>query len=150
LVKYGPTTKLYFASGLDFYDKSLVVYLCKSRGISRDLGYIERFEVNHAFEKQGLLCHWEHCIEHMPLPGMTRAEYAADLDSLKERLDSGVCDSEPPEVRERVEKRLLEGIPPYAPEEIDPNLLSSKCPVFGHCCPGGEEQATLCRTAPQN
>ncbi|AJG93798.1 NACHT domain-containing protein [Bacillus tropicus] len=61
------TVKEFVLNNFDLFDSSFLHHLCITRDISNHLGYIERFEPNDAFIRQGIICHWEHCIEYMPL-----------------------------------------------------------------------------------
>ena len=45
-----------------------IVNLAEELNQSFSIGYSISFYPNENFEKQGLLCEWEHCIEFMPLP----------------------------------------------------------------------------------
>lgn len=65
-LKYMSTMKRFALNKFDFFDSCFLHHLCITREISNHLGYIERFEPNDAFMKQGIICHWEHCIEYMP------------------------------------------------------------------------------------
>lgn len=47
-------------------------------------------------------------------------------------------------------KELQEGVAEEAPEHPDLELEAASCPIFGHCCPGGEEQASYCREMEEN
>ena len=82
--------------GFEFFDELLLFCICSIKDIGGHTGYFNFSKPNYAFNKQGLLCPWEHCIELYP---------------------------------------LLAG--------RDTNLQS--CPIFGHCCPGGEMQAQICK-----
>ncbi|MED3727084.1 hypothetical protein [Priestia filamentosa] len=93
-LKYINNKKQFILQGFDILDIDFLCYLCITRGISDQLGYIKRVEANYAYQKQGLICHWEHGIELMPY--------------------------------EKFEHR-------------------KRCPIFGHNCPGGIEQATYCK-----
>lgn len=84
--------KEYLLNSFQIFDMFLLEYLVITRGLSNYLGYVEMFTPNYAFMRQKIICHWEHCIEYMPL----------------ERGDES-------------------------------------CPIFGHDCPGGINQASECR-----
>lgn len=66
-IKYIFTMKKFILNNFNFFDSCFLHHLCITRDISNHLGYIKRFEPNDAFIKQGIICHWEHCIEYMPL-----------------------------------------------------------------------------------
>jgi hypothetical protein len=66
-IKYMLTVKEFILNNFDFFDSCFLHHLCITKDISNHLGYIERFEPNDAFIRQGIICHWEHCIEYMPL-----------------------------------------------------------------------------------
>ncbi|WP_116135317.1 ATP-binding protein [Trinickia diaoshuihuensis] len=130
----------------DEFAHVFLVYLCISRGISNHMGYIEMFEPNYACDNQaGVICIWEHCIELMPLPPITRAEHATHIDFLRAQFVAGAYAEKPPEIQEMLAKQIEEGVPDDAPEEPDVEMDAAKCPIFGHCCPGGSEQAAACR-----
>lgn len=138
-------SKKYLVKEFDTFDIFFLEYLCLSRGISNHLGYIDVFKPNISFYEQGLICPWEHCIEHMPLPPMIKSEYEERINFLKEMFEKGVYENKPKEVKESFLREISEGIPEDAPDEPIVELEACKCPVFGHCCPGGIEQAMYCR-----
>ncbi|KVT79937.1 hypothetical protein WT25_17405 [Burkholderia territorii] len=110
------------------------------------MGYIDTFEPNYACESQaGVVCIWEHCIEFMPLPPITRAEHARHIEFLRAQFAAGAYAEKPPEIQKMLAKQIEDGIPDDAPEEPDIEMEAAKCPIFGHCCPGGPEQAAACR-----
>jgi hypothetical protein len=71
-----------------------IVDLTEELNKSFSIGYSISFYPNDNFEKQGLVCPWEHCIEFMPL--------------------------------------LM-------------RQTSASCPIFGHNCPGGTDQVSVCK-----
>lgn len=144
-IKYCDTMKGLILKGFDFFDSCFLHYLCLTRGISNHLGYIEIFEPNNSFEIQGIICPWEHCIEYMPLPPITKAEHEAHLKFIQEQFNRNAYDDKPPEIREQLWNELQNGVPEDAPENPDNELEAAKCPIFGHCCPAGKEQASICR-----
>lgn len=143
--KYMRTTKKYVLKNFSFFDSCFLHHLCITRGISNHLGYIEIFEPNDSFHIQGIICPWEHCIEYMPLPPMTKAQYAERINFLQEQFEKGAYNDKSPLIREQLWKELQEGVPEDAPEHPDIELEAASCPIFGHCCPAGKEQASFCR-----
>jgi hypothetical protein len=136
---------LYDLVNLDFWQESLIIALCISRGISYHLGYIPIFKENYAFSKQIQTCWWEHCIEFMPLPPIPKSERIAHQQEVKKKFENG-------EYQDRTEEQLLilkeiinKKIPEDSPEEKDFEMEEKRCPMFGHCCPGGKEQSQECR-----
>lgn len=144
-IKYMYTVKEFILNNFDFFDSCFLHHLCITRDISNHLGYIERFEPNDAFIKQGIICHWEHCIEYMPLPQLTKKDYENRITFLKEMFLKGAYDDKPEELRNRFLDEIAIGIPEDAPDEPDIELEECRCPIFGHCCPGGKEQSAYCR-----
>ena len=144
-IKYCGTKKRLILKGFDFFDSCFLHHLCLTRGISNHLGYIEIFEPNGSFEIQGIICPWEHCIEYMPLPPITKAEHETHLKFIQEQFDRNAYDDKPLEIREMLWNELQSGVPEDAPDYPDNELEAAKCPIFGHCCPAGKEQASLCR-----
>ncbi|PFD96428.1 hypothetical protein COE15_07630 [Bacillus cereus] len=142
--KYMYATKKYNLKDFDFFDSCFLHYLCLSRGISNHLGYIEVFEINESFHIQGLFCPWEHCIEHMPLPPLTKKYYENRSAFLREMFDKGAYDDKPEEIRNQFLEEIAIGIPEDALEEPDMELEECRCPRFGHCCPGDKQQAKYC------
>jgi hypothetical protein len=51
-----------------------IIQLTEDLNKSFPVGYSMDFSPNEDYEKQGLLCAWEHCIEHMPLKQRTTNE----------------------------------------------------------------------------
>jgi hypothetical protein len=130
----------------DHFAHVFLVYLCISRGISNHIGYIDIFDPNHACDKQaGVICIWEHCIELMPLPPITKAQHADHIEFLRNQFASNAYADKPPEIRKMLAKQIEDGIPTDAPDLPDTEMEAARCPMFGHCCPGGKEQAALCR-----
>ncbi len=130
-------------SNLDEFDLAFLVHLCLSREVSGHLGYIAEFRPNAAFEEQDLICPWEHCIELMPLPPISKSDLEDHKLHLQNMFDGGEYDNFSPEHENFLRTMLEEPIPDDAPEEVDRRSLGG-CPMFGHYCPGGPEQAELC------
>jgi len=143
--RYFHTMKENVLEGFEFFDSCFLHHLCITRGISNHLGYIETFEPNYSFDIQGIICAWEHCIEYMPLPPMTKAEHEKRIEFLQDQFDKHAYDDKPSDIRERLWNELQEGVPDDAPEYPDLELEAASCPIFGHCCPDGKEQASYCR-----
>jgi hypothetical protein len=130
----------------DEFAHVFLVYLCISRGISNHMGYIDTQKFNYAFEKQcNVICPWEHCIELQPLPPITRKEHEDHLEFLQKQFSVGAYDDKPPEILAMLIDQLESGVPLDAPESPDIEMQAMKCPLFGHCCPGGVDQATACK-----
>ncbi|MNW66170.1 hypothetical protein D3C74_446150 [compost metagenome] len=81
----------------------------------------------------------------MHLPPITKAEHEERIKFLQDQFDKNAYDDKPSEIRERLWKELQEGVPDDAPEYPDLELEAASCPIFGHCCPEGKEQASYCR-----
>lgn len=60
--------KLFKLKGFSFFDRLLVQSLCLRHGYSVSIGYVTIKQFNYAYQKQWLICPWEHCIELFPLP----------------------------------------------------------------------------------
>jgi hypothetical protein len=112
----------YVLKNFNFFDELFVVHLCLSKNVSNHLGYIKNTNPNFAYSKQNLLCPWEHCIELFPLP-------SDEFEKMSESIKLNLVD-------------------------IDGNILmkdawafikASSCPIFGHSCPNGPEQANFCK-----
>lgn len=154
--------KPFITKNLDFIDTFLVRCSCIRKGIGNHLGYFDIPRSNYAFRKQGLVCPWEHCIELYPLPPVTKSEWQEHLQELRrlfeeegdefllrwQRILFGEYDDLLPETRAAVEKMLAEDIPEDAPDESDMEMEARSCPIFGHCCPGGQVQAQTCKDNP--
>ena len=145
---YISVKKKYILNKINYFDKLFIEYLCLSREISNHLGYISIFEQNEAFANQGLFCHWEHCVEYMPLPPLkkTKSEYEERINFLKQMFDSGAYDEKPEEVRNMLLEEMARGIPGDVPDVIEQDEKKEGCPIFGHYCPGGKEKAAYCRS----
>lgn len=144
--QYMGTMSKYILINTDFFDLGILQHLCISRGLSSHLGYIKTFEPNYACEVQGIMCPWEHCIEYYPLPPMTKDQYADRIKFLKEMFAKGAYDDKPEDIRSSFLAEIEQGIPEDAPEIPDTELVESSCPIFGHCCPAGKDQALACRS----
>lgn len=135
---------LYDINQLDYWQECVITYLCLSRGISDHIGYVSKMKPNYAYYKQaGVICLWEHCIEHMPLPPLSQEYDREVLDGLKTKLEAGDYKNE--EEKIRLQQRIEEGIDQTLREFPDWEMEEKSCPIFGHCCPGGKEQADICR-----
>ena len=142
--EYMGTIRKYILTNTNFFDSCFLNHLCISRRISYHLGYIKTFEPNYAYAVQGIACPWEHCIEYYPLPPMTKDQYADRIKFLKEMFAKGAYDDKSEEIRSSLLAEIERGIPEDAPEIPDTELIESRCPIFGHCCPAGKDQAIAC------
>ena len=52
---------------ISFSDAQQIIKLADDLNYTFGLGYVPNFGANEDFDKNGLLCEWEHCIELMPL-----------------------------------------------------------------------------------
>lgn len=129
-------------SGFDFFEGLLIESLCLTHGHGASLGYLDVMKPNYSFQWQGIVCPWEHCIELSPLPSMSRDESEASLERDRKRLEG---DDLKEEHRKILEERVAEGVPDWVVDEPDLDLRARSCPIFGHACPGGKEQADTCR-----
>jgi hypothetical protein len=107
------------------------------------LGYSLNFSPNPEWEEAGLICQYEHCIEHMASPGVTPEEHSEWRERIRVNLERGFYDDHPQRKRE-FEEMLAEPIPDYVQDVVD---TTGACPVFGHYCPGGEETVRTCEAA---
>jgi hypothetical protein len=51
-----------------------IIHLTEDLNKSFSVGYSIDFSPNENYKKQGLVCEWEHCIEHMPLKQRTTSQ----------------------------------------------------------------------------
>ncbi|WP_129351217.1 nSTAND3 domain-containing NTPase [Solidesulfovibrio carbinolicus] len=129
----------------DFFDSVFLTYLCITRGISNHLGYIDIHRFNYALKMQcNIMCPWEHCIELYPLPQSSREEQEAHIEFIKKQFADGAYDDKSPEDIAFLKSIIENGVQDDLPEEEQIKRIKLRCPIFGHCCPGGEEQAALC------
>ena len=139
----------YILLNIDFWQECFITYLCLSRNLSNHLGYISVFLPNFSFHVQNITCWWEHCIEYMPLPSIPKSEEIEHSNFIKEQFEKGAYDSKTTEEIEFLRSMLIVGEQDEENNDIDEeNELESQaswCPIFGHCCPGGEEQSIECR-----
>lgn len=119
--------------------------LCLKRNIWGSTGYHPAMKYNYSYWLQNLYCPWEHCIEHQPLPKYTRSRHASWLEECRIRLSTQADLDEP--TRLYLEQIISHGTPDDIVEDSEENdvLERASCFVFGHVCPGGEDQASLCR-----
>lgn len=54
-------------SNVTIHDAIEVINLTTDLSRSFSLGYSINFQPNHKYKEQGLVCQWEHCVEHFPL-----------------------------------------------------------------------------------
>ncbi|HZX73836.1 MAG TPA: dsDNA nuclease domain-containing protein, partial [Cyclobacteriaceae bacterium] len=144
--EYEGQKMLYDLDKLDYWQDCLVIYLCLSRGLSNHVGYIPIFKPNYAFQEQvAIICHWEHCIEYMPLPPLTQTAEIDHINFIKSQFDAGAYDDVTDERREFLRGIIDRGPDKTLPKEPNWEMEEKSCPMFGHCCPGGKEQADICR-----
>jgi len=137
---------IYDLDNIDYWQECLITALCMTRGLSDSLGYIPVFKKNHAVQFQPLFCEWEHCIEFMPIPPIPRSQRIEHQKFVKEKYENGEYKDKTPEQLEFLLNIINKKIPDDVPEEKDLEMEASSCPIFGHCCPGGKDQAKKCRT----
>jgi len=127
----------------DETDANRIIGLVDTINLSFPIGYSPNFAPNEDWEDQGLICEYEHCIEHMPLPDVPRSERLAWKSNIESSIAEGRYDDDP--ARKAMLARMTsEPIPEDAPEEVD---RRAACPIFGHFCPGGEEHVRGCGAA---
>lgn len=136
---------IYDLDNIDYWQECLITALCMTKGLSNSLGYIPVFKKNHAAQLQSLFCGWEHCIEFMPLPPIPRSQRIEHQNFMKEKFKNGDYNDKTSEEMEILMKIIDKKIPEEAPEDSDLEMEASGCPLFGHCCPGGRDQAQECR-----
>jgi hypothetical protein len=124
-------------------DALRVIAVADTLNNSFALGYSLNFSPNPDWEEAGLICQYEHCIEHMPHPGVTREEHLKWRERIRENLERGFYDDHPERKRD-FEQMLAEPMPDYVQDIVD---TTGACPVFGHYCPGGEETVRTCGAA---
>ena len=107
-------------------------------------GYIDDFGFNPNWKKQRCICGYEHCIELMPLPGITRREAIDHNNYFKRCLETGILGTGEPldEHRKKYFEGEIKGFNSLDyPIKVD---RSKSCPVFGHNCPGGKAMIAKC------
>lgn len=124
-------------------DALRVIAVADTLNSSFALGYSLNFSPNPNWEEAGLICQYEHCIEQMPAPGVTREEHLRWRERIRENLERGFYDDHPQRKRE-FEEMLAGPTPDYVQDKVDE---TGACPVFGHYCPGGEETVRTCEAA---
>jgi hypothetical protein len=124
-------------------DALRVIAVADALNNSLAFGYSLNFDPNPEWEEMGLICQYEHCIEHMPVPGVPREEHMRWRERIRENLDRGFYDDHP-ERKHELEQTLSEPIPDYVKDHVD---KAGACPVFGHYCPGGEPTVRNCEAA---
>jgi hypothetical protein len=85
----------------------------------------------------------------MPCPPlkMTKSDYKERINFLEQMFESGNYDEKPEELRKMFLREIEEGIPTEAPDVLlEADMENEGCPIFGHYCPGGKEQAEICRS----
>jgi hypothetical protein len=124
-------------------DALRVIAVADTLNNSFALGYSLNFNPNPDWEAAGLICEYEHCIEHMPTPSVTREEDLRWREHIRTSMERGVYDDHLDRKR-MFEKVLAEPIPDDLPDKVD---HTGACPIFGHYCPGGEETVRTCGAA---
>jgi hypothetical protein len=124
-------------------DAQRVIAVADTLNDSFALGYSPNFNPNPNWEEAGLICQYEHCIELMPTPGVTRESHLRWREHIRTSMERGVYDDYP-ERKRMFEAVLAEPIPDDLPDEVDD---TGACPIFGHFCPGGEDTVRTCKPA---
>ena len=143
-IRYMYSPKEYVLEKIDFWQECFISYLCISRHLSYHMGYIPIFEPNYSWEHQHCSCWWEHCIEYMPVPPPPIKEQIAHRKFIEEQFEKGAYDDKTPEQISFLKKVLDEEIPEIVDENRNMELEERRCPMWGHCCPDGKEQAQEC------
>jgi hypothetical protein len=132
---------------LTVWQEFLIIYICISRDLSYHIGYILKFEPNYAWEMQNVSCKWEHCIEYMPLPPISKSDQNTHSDFIKEQFEIGAYNDKTEEEIMFLKSMIHdeEIVENHSQEEILA-LKESSCPIYGHCCPGGKEQSLICKS----
>jgi hypothetical protein len=124
-------------------DAQRVIAVADTLNNSFALGYSLNFSPNPNWEEAGLICQYEHCIEHMPSPGVTREEHLEWREHIRTNVDRGFYDDHPERKRD-FQEMLASPTPDYVQDKVD---RTGACPIFGHYCPGGEETVRTCEAA---
>jgi|GEM_PF-1337644 len=136
----------YNVINLTYWQECLIMYICISRNLSYHLGYVLNLKPNHAWGMQNLCCKYEHCIEYMPLPPISKSDQISHSDFIKEQFNNGAYNDKTDEEIAFLKSMIdVEETVEDISQEQELELQESSCPVFGHCCPGGKEQAQKCR-----
>ncbi|MGJ1317746.1 hypothetical protein ACR776_04195 [Sphingobacterium spiritivorum] len=139
------TTIKYVLVNLDFWQECFISYLTLSRDLPFHMGYVTVFRPNYAWHMQGASCWWEHCIEFMPVPPVTKSETIDHINFIKEQFKKGAYIDKSEEDIKFLQEIINRGVPDDTPDERDLEMEKSSCPIWGHCCPDGKEQAKECR-----
>jgi hypothetical protein len=127
------------------FESVLIRALCFHHDYAGQTGYMNDMRPNFTYRQHGLYCPWEHCIELMPLPPMSKAEWLESREDDRRRLAASEASELDEGVLRILTERVNEDVPEWVVDEPDMQLRSRSCPVFGHACPAGEEQAQTCR-----
>lgn len=143
-LKFMGVELMYTLDKIDFWGDCLVTYMCKSRNLAGSMGYIPIFKENFAWFRQGLSCQWEHCIEFMPVPPLTKAEKLQHSEFIRKQFEDGAYEEKTADEKEELLQMMnIDFIDDY-PDEVDKEMEARSCPLYGHCCPGGIEQVNIC------
>lgn len=129
----------------------------------KGVGYVENKRFNLDWERQGLNCPYEHCIETMPLRGgeamqAVKAGMIYDLrkDKLFPHMDKQRIREIPKEkpelykeIRKILDKRGIKDDECWFMPDLNAYIANfgesqKSCGLFGHECPGGERQVKEC------
>ena len=99
------------------------------------IGYVPDRRFNNRFEEQGLNCPYEHCIETMPLyeDEVQKARGLGYFSRMIPGRGFVPCDSSEQGAAEDLNRVISEF--GYSPKS---------CRLYGHDCPGAEEQVEKC------
>jgi hypothetical protein len=133
----------------DQWDRSFLWHVAERETPAYHMGYIDVNDPNFAWQLQRhTICPWEHRIEYEPL--MPYDEPPADVRAwFADVIRGGGLSWRGPEANAKTLAQLDELIvqPDIQDDDIRLHAAVGSCPMFGHCCPGGSDQAAACRVA---
>jgi hypothetical protein len=133
----------------DEWDSAFLWYIAERDTPASHMGYIDVNEPNFSWQLQRhTMCPWEHRIEYEPL--MPYDESPSDMRNwFADVAKGGELSWRGREANEGVlqELRALSLLKDVGPDDLRLRAAVGACPIFGHCCPGGTIQASICRKA---
>ncbi|HEV2502957.1 MAG TPA: ATP-binding protein [Mesorhizobium sp.] len=131
----------------DDWDQSFVWYLAQRDTPANHMGYIDVTRPNFAWMLQRhTMCPWEHCIEYEPL-----VPHDQEVSAVKTWFEEALAEGEfawrgkVTNTSTLAQLNELIELGDSTPDDHRFYDILGSCPTFGHCCPGGPEQARACK-----
>ncbi|WP_168344762.1 dsDNA nuclease domain-containing protein [Rhizobium laguerreae] len=133
----------------DEWDTSFLWYRAERDTPAYHMGYMDVEKPNFSWNLQRhTICPWEHRIEFEPL-----VPFEGDANEILSWFRDAVGMGRMSWRGEAANQNTMQKLEDFLRSEdavsdrASVDLIVGSCPIFGHCCPGGSDQALICRRA---